>query len=56
MADPSGPLTGYRVLELCETPAGAACGRLLALYGAEVIKVEPPGATLIPKPARYTCS
>jgi crotonobetainyl-CoA:carnitine CoA-transferase CaiB-like acyl-CoA transferase len=43
MADPSGPLTGYRVLELCETPAGAACGRLLALYGAEVIKVEPPG-------------
>lgn len=38
-----GPLAGYRALELCETPAGASCGRLLALYGAEVMKVERPG-------------
>jgi crotonobetainyl-CoA:carnitine CoA-transferase CaiB-like acyl-CoA transferase len=43
MTATSGPLAGYRILELCETPAGAACGRLLALYGAEVIKAEPPG-------------
>ncbi|HXF52371.1 MAG TPA: CoA transferase [Dehalococcoidia bacterium] len=43
MTEPTGPLAGYRVLELCETPAGAACGRLLALYGADVIKAERPG-------------
>ena len=40
---PFGPLAGYTVLELCSTIAGPACGRLLADFGAEVIKVEPPG-------------
>ena len=37
-----GLLPGVRVLELGEQVSAAWCGRILALMGAEVIKVEPP--------------
>ena len=41
---PTGPLAGVRVLELGSLIAGPFCGRVLADFGAEVLKIEPPGA------------
>ncbi len=38
-----GPLSGIRVLEVGQLLAGPFVGCILGYYGAEVIKVEPPG-------------
>ncbi len=37
------PLSAYRVVELGTLPAAAYAARLFADFGAEVVKVEPPG-------------
>jgi crotonobetainyl-CoA:carnitine CoA-transferase CaiB-like acyl-CoA transferase len=36
------PLSGIRVLEMGQLIAGPFAGQLLAYYGAEVVKIEPP--------------
>jgi formyl-CoA transferase len=43
MTRSTGPLTGLRVIELGTLLAGPFCGQLLGDFGAEIIKVEPPG-------------
>jgi len=40
----SGPLADLRVVEMGQLIAGPFCGQLLGDFGAEVIKVESPGA------------
>ncbi len=43
----NGMLEGVKVLDLSEDVAGSFCARLLADYGADVLKLEPPaGAAL----------
>ncbi len=40
----NGPLKGLRVIEIGQLLAGPFTGAMLAYFGAEVIKIEPPGA------------
>jgi crotonobetainyl-CoA:carnitine CoA-transferase CaiB-like acyl-CoA transferase len=40
---PAPPLSGVRVIEIGRFAAGPACATVLADWGADVIKIEPPG-------------
>ncbi|WP_337877822.1 CoA transferase [Caldimonas sp.] len=42
-SSPTGPLAGLKVLELGQLIAGPFAAKTLADFGAEVIKIEPPG-------------
>jgi crotonobetainyl-CoA:carnitine CoA-transferase CaiB-like acyl-CoA transferase len=42
-----GVLSGVKVLDLSEDIAGSFCARLLADYGADALKLEPPGGAAL---------
>lgn len=46
--DAPRPLEGIKVLELCRIIAGPTIGRILADYGADVLKVTGPGLSDVP--------
>jgi len=42
------PFSGVRVLDLTRVIAGPVCTRFLAAYGADVLRVDPPGFAEVP--------
>ncbi len=43
-SETTAPLAGLKVLELGQLIAGPFAGKLFAEFGAEVVKIEPPGS------------
>lgn len=45
----AGPLAGIRIIEMAGIGPGPFCGMMLADHGAEVVRVERPGAVVDPR-------
>jgi len=45
----SGPLTGIKIVELSGIGPGPYAGQLLADMGADVIVIDRPGGSIVPK-------
>ncbi|MDO9434155.1 CaiB/BaiF CoA-transferase family protein [Hydrogenophaga sp.] len=52
-APSQGPLRGLTVVEICTTIAGPACARMMADFGADVIKIEPPSGDPVRQMGRH---
>ena len=50
----TGPLQGFRILDVTHAAAGPFCGMLLADLGADVIKVEPPTGEMMRSSGPFT--
>lgn len=53
LARPDAPFSGLRVLDLTRVLAGPTCTKFFAAYGADVLRIDPPGfeevAALLPE-------
>jgi crotonobetainyl-CoA:carnitine CoA-transferase CaiB-like acyl-CoA transferase len=43
----AAPLQGMKVIDTCHYLAGPTCGRILAEYGAEVVKIDAPARPIV---------
>jgi hypothetical protein len=48
VADSGQPYAGVRVLDLTRVMAGPVCTKFLAAFGAEVLRIDPPGFEEVP--------
>jgi hypothetical protein len=48
LSDTAAPFSGVRVLDMTRVIAGPVCTKFLAAYGAQVLRLDPPGFAEVP--------